>query len=55
MELEGLARAQVGMIFELIDKGFVPEDRRSVVIQPRLIVRESTLAGEVKQTTSAGE
>ncbi|HOA75109.1 MAG TPA: LacI family DNA-binding transcriptional regulator [Phycisphaerae bacterium] len=44
MELEALARAQVDMIFKLVDQGVVPEEQRAVVIQPRLIVRESTQA-----------
>lgn len=42
LDLEALARAQVDMIFELADKGEVPEERRVVVVQPRLIAREST-------------
>jgi DNA-binding LacI/PurR family transcriptional regulator len=37
-----LARAVVSLLFELLDHGTVPENRRGVVIEPTLIVRESS-------------
>jgi len=40
--VDELAGATVGLLFELIDRGSVPEERRAVVVRPELIVRSST-------------
>lgn len=40
--LEDLARAQIEMLFKLVEQGTVPANERTVVVQPRLVVREST-------------
>jgi DNA-binding LacI/PurR family transcriptional regulator len=42
LQVEGLSRAAVGLLFEMLDHGTVPDERRGVQIQPTLIVREST-------------
>lgn len=42
LQIEELARAMVAMMFEMLDTGSVPPDRRSVVIRPKLVVRQST-------------
>lgn len=42
MHVERAAEAMVGLLFELMDKGTVAAERRAVVIEPTLIVRESS-------------
>jgi DNA-binding LacI/PurR family transcriptional regulator len=42
MHVDRAAQAMVGLLFELLDRGSVPKQRRAVTIQPTLVVRESS-------------
>ncbi len=42
LRVEELAGAMTSLLFELLDRGSVPADRRAVVIPPRLVVRASS-------------
>ncbi|HOW71986.1 MAG TPA: LacI family DNA-binding transcriptional regulator [Phycisphaerae bacterium] len=42
LRVEELARAMTSLLFELLDEGTVPADRRAVVIPPQLVVRASS-------------
>ena len=42
LKTDAIAKAMIDMLFEMLDHGSVPEDRRAVVIAPELVVRNST-------------
>ena len=42
LRVEELARAMTSLLFELLDNGSVPADRRAVVIPPQLVTRASS-------------
>lgn len=42
LHIDRLAEALAGQLFDLLDHGAVPEERRALVIPPTLIVRQST-------------
>lgn len=42
LRVEDIAAAMTSLLFELLDKGDVPDDRRAVVIPPELVVRASS-------------
>lgn len=41
LRLQEVAKALVGLMFDLLDKRSVPKDRRSVVVRPELVARSS--------------
>jgi LacI family transcriptional regulator len=42
MHVDQAAAAMIGLLFELLDRGEVAEHRRAVILEPTLIVRESS-------------
>jgi DNA-binding LacI/PurR family transcriptional regulator len=42
MHVDRAAAAMVGLLFELLDRGAVAKERRAVIVEPTLIVRESS-------------
>jgi DNA-binding LacI/PurR family transcriptional regulator len=42
MHVDQAAAAMIGLLFELLDHGQVPRQRRAVVVEPTLVVRESS-------------
>jgi DNA-binding LacI/PurR family transcriptional regulator len=42
MHVDQAAHGMVGLLFELLDRGEVPKERRAVIIKPTLVVRESS-------------
>jgi DNA-binding LacI/PurR family transcriptional regulator len=42
LHVDQAAAAMVGLLFELLDRGQVPEHRRAVIVEPTLVVRDSS-------------
>jgi DNA-binding LacI/PurR family transcriptional regulator len=42
MHVDQAAAAMVALLFELLDRGKVPKERRAVIVEPTLVVRESS-------------